>query len=229
MAGEIDIAIKAVGLGALVFAYRQLLTNTRAHLFTVYKDTFAMLEEPALRVARQWVYEMKDRACFETEKWIDMAESPPDAKGDQLKHWEHKQHAERTLRLFDKLALLVREGRVPLNFIARFYARPVLLCWYQLSPYVEALRKRRQQPGHHWEYENLVFNIVIPALKGDEVRGGLAIWKGVALHDGLCTAHVAGTTVNLVGQERLGFRDKDYGPPLNTWVLSEDPDSPFGP
>ncbi len=116
------------------------------------------------------------------------------ASGDHVPHgavrdkiyWEgspdpsDRDAADTVSRSFDQLGLLVREGAVPLNIIAHFYASPVLRCWYKLQPYVGVERWKRNQNGHLWEWENLVLRIVIPRIKA-----GNGIWRGISAHDGL--------------------------------------------
>jgi hypothetical protein len=125
--------------------------------------------------------------------------------------------AERTARAFDRLGLLVREGRIPVDLIARFYVTPILRCWYKLGPYIVKVRDKRQQKGHMWEFENLVFAIVKP-----RVTLGRGVWKNVKAHEGLeaYKEAVDATPINLLHEiEPPKFRDNDYQPPERLWHL----------
>ena len=64
--------------------------------------------------------------------------------------------AELVARAFDRFGLLIREGQVPVNILARFYVSPGLGCWYQLSRNLNAVRARRNQTGHMWEWEKQI-------------------------------------------------------------------------
>src|SRR5437667_302215 len=91
----------------------------------------------------------------------------------------YKRQAEAIARALDQLGYLVREGIVRLNVIARFYSYPTLKCWYELSPYVAAVRTARNQPGHMWEWENLVKKVI------EGARTDTGLWKGTLEHDNL--------------------------------------------
>jgi hypothetical protein len=98
---------------------------------------------------------------FQTEHWLEL-DSPGHLWSEQEQEpWkQNRAKAELISRALDQLGYLVREGIVPLNVVARFYSYPTLKCWYQLSPYVAAVRKSRGQIGHMWEWENLVTKIM---------------------------------------------------------------------
>jgi hypothetical protein len=109
-------------------------------------------------------------------------------------------------RALDQLGYLVREGIVPLNVVARFYSYPTLRCWYQLSPYVAAIRVSRKQPGHMWEWENLVWKII----KG--ARSGAGIWTGALEHDNLRDY------AQKIEERTKDFpKARDWNPPDRSW------------
>lgn len=174
------IAALLVGGGGgitLFFAAWQLAIRRRAHLLEVYRHAFDLLDSPEIRTARRFVYKM-DRNVYEAEHWLDLDKFEKEAEHDKWNH--HLEMAELVARAFDRLGLLIREGRVPVNILARFYASPALRCWYQLAPYLNAARTRRNQTGHMWEWENLIFEIIRPGL-----RSNVGVWKGVSKHDKL--------------------------------------------
>jgi hypothetical protein len=136
----------------------------RIRLFDIYKTVFEMIDEEGMREARHYVQDDMEMDAYSAEKenWLEI-ESPAKHRGEDWKL--DKERAERVARAFDRLGLMVREGRVPINMVARFYSRPTLLCWQKLSPYIRTQRQKRKQPGHMWEWENLVFEILIPGLR----------------------------------------------------------------
>ncbi|MBI1788085.1 MAG: hypothetical protein HYR60_11120 [Acidobacteria bacterium] len=147
------------GLLAILFTIRQLATQHRAHMLEIYRQVFRILDD--IRSERHYVQNMHRQALLADEA---------------------KEKAEKVFRSFDQLGFLVREGRIPVDIVARSYARPILMAWYQLAPYVIHVRREREQPGHGWEWQNLVYNIVVKGL-----RANFGVWKGVLQHDNLGT------------------------------------------
>jgi hypothetical protein len=182
---------------AVVFYREQARAATQEHRNNVHQLVFERLDSSEIRAARHFVYSIdtalnngkledlpplnKDNFAFQKEHWMLLG-SPGFALGTPAERtlWqEHKDNAERVARALDQLGYLVREGIVPLNVVARFYTYPTLKCWYKLSPYVRAIRETREQFGHMWEWENLVWKII----KG--ARDGKGIWEGTLDHDNL--------------------------------------------
>jgi hypothetical protein len=202
----VQVLLGGGGVVTLAFAAAHLSARRRAHLLEVYRHTFDLLDDPTVRDARHYVYEIQ-RDAFETEHWMDLENFKIDPQYNGWK--ENKGKAERVARTFDQLGLLLREGRIPTNIIARFYASPILRCWYQLSPYIGAVRARRNQPGHMWEWENLVFEIVAVRLKKNK-----GTWKGARNHDNL------ESQIQAVEHERdVIRRDKEYKPGIHLWEI----------
>ena len=205
------LAVKGIlggsGLAAFVFTAAQLATRRRAHILELYRQAFPMLDEPEMREARNYVTKVMGADAYKCEHRLDIDahRSVPD-----YAVWkEHKKQPEIVGRVFDQLGLLMREGRLPLNILARFYASPALRCWCRLRDYIDATRDSRPQPGHFWEWENLIFEIIIPSLESD--RG---IWEGVSKHDVL--EHLREEAKH--GRETL-HRDTSYSPSGQTWEL----------
>jgi hypothetical protein len=227
----LDLCIKALALLGIGIAVRQLLVSRRTHLFDVYREAMKLLDDDEVRAARNWVYDSL-RTLYDTEDWVSLKAKPskPEASLNsvpleerlkayerELERYSHKQMAERTARAFDRLGLLVREGRIPVDLIARFYVTPILRCWYKLEPYIVKVRDKRQQKGHMWEFENLVFAIVKP-----RVTSGRGVWKNVNAHEGLeaYKEAVDATPINLLREiQPPKFRDNDYQPPERLWHL----------
>ena len=175
-------------LSALYFYRKQAEASTKEHLSNIHLAVFERLDAKEIRSARHYVYAMDqivdaegkwrerkpeemDELAFRTESWL--AQESGGAKSDG------KGKAEIVARALDQLGYLVREGIVPVNVVARFYTFPTLRCWYQLCPYVYAIRDERDQLGHMWEWENLVERIINGA------RGGKGVWEGTSAHDNL--------------------------------------------
>jgi hypothetical protein len=203
----IAIATVVGGLAALVTgvsAYRglryykeQASAATRDHLNSVHHSIFERLDKPEVRTARHYVYGMDTRVnskgepedrepldmvnlAFSKQNWLTLGSDDCQASDKDKASWnDNKKKAEIIARALDQLGYLVREGIVPLNVVARFYSYPTLRCWYQLSPYIAAVRTARNQRGHMWEWENLVKKII----KGARTDQGL--WKGTLEHDNL--------------------------------------------
>ena len=206
IADAATVVLALTGLIALPFAAGQLSAGKRAHLLDVYKQTFEMLDRPEIRTARRYVYHELKPDTHKREFWLGEG---AEAKHLKPEHKEHREMVELIARSFDQLGLLIREGRVPVNILARFYASPALRCWCKLTPYIEACRSKRNQPGHLWEWENLVFKIIGPGLDADN-----GVWKGVSSHDGLKTVmHEA----RLAHDQML--RDVEYSPRTTLWEL----------
>lgn len=205
------VGVVALGFGLSIWQFR---SQTKTQLLALYSQVFLMVD--GIRSDRHYIASAnfarstKDAPAIDTyiaECWLDPAAlaSHPD--------WaDHRASAERVFRAFDQLGLLIREGRVPLNAITRFYVRPILEAWYKLGPYIKAVRDKKDQPSHGWEFENLVYDIILPNLKLN--RG---LWEGVQGHD---FPHGAATTwLNVLiseGPDPQG--DTTYKPPKNIWI-----------
>jgi hypothetical protein len=162
------VQLLVVALGFTI-AIRQFRLQSRAHLLELHRQVFRMVDDS--RVQRHQVYSLDRNSTFQDESWL--SDAPPTGVT-----WARKDAAEEVFRAFDQLGLLVREGRVPVNIISRFYVVPILGCWYQLSPYIRATRNLRRQPSHGWEFENLVHRIILPGIAADN-----GVWEGVKSHD----------------------------------------------
>jgi hypothetical protein len=202
----LDYAVKVTGLLTLFVLIRQLriqqrshLVTQRAHMVDVYRNVFEIMDKPTIREARRFLYKYKDADRERVRADLDRDE-PMKAKVEEL------------VRAFDQLGLLVREGQVPVDVVARFYASPAMRCWFILIPYVLAEREYRGQPGHLWEWENLVRRIIEPGL----VQGG--VWNGVAVHDAL------GGWAEKIERDAKGdlykrFSDDVYSPGARLWEI----------
>jgi hypothetical protein len=228
----LDLCFKALTLVGIGVAVRQLLISRRSHLFDVYREAMKLLDSDDVRSARNWVYDISPN-LFDTEGWISLNAKPTEPKTslpgldlearlrlyeEELERYNHKQMAERTARAFDRFGLLVREGRIPIDLVSHFYVTPILRCWYRLAPYIVRVRDKRQQKGHMWEFENLVFAVV-----KNRVKSGRGVWKNVVAHEGLeaYKATADAVPINLLREiQPPHFRDNDYDPPENLWHLS---------
>lgn len=197
------------GVVALALTIYQLAVRRRAHVLELYRQAFAMMDGGGLNEVRDYVHNLKDRDTYEKENWLAL---DPHRSHPNYALWkEHRDIAERVARSFDQLGLLVREGYMPVNVVASFYAFPALRCWHNLQPYINAIRsaRGRTQRGHMWEWQNLVFGIMIPGLKSDT-----GVWRGVSAHDNLQT---------LIQETEREFanmiKDSDYKPGDRAWVL----------
>lgn len=175
----IGFILGAGGLLGAFIIFGQLSQQKKSHLFSVYHNVICMLDDINVRAARHYVYNM-NRDAFDKEGWLTL-DTITDS-GNNIIYIDNKSKAEITCRQFDKLGLLIREGIVPINIVALFYSYPALKCWYQLAPYIRAVRseKGRHQNGHMWHFEHLCRDIMIPCLKKEKT-----CWKGVILHDDL--------------------------------------------
>jgi hypothetical protein len=207
----IVLLLGGTGALALFFTAYQSATRRRAHMLEVFRQVFNMMDASDvadIRDARRFVYQVH-RTAYQAEHWLEL----DNYKNDHNYHtWKiNYARAERVARSFDQLGLLIREGLLPINILARFYASPAVRCWYQLSPYVNALRApgARNQPGHMWEWENLVCNIIIPRFRND--RGS---WRGVSRHDML-----EDYAAKILHEREQMIRDKDYSPPQRIWEV----------
>ena len=164
-----------------------------------------------IRCERHYLRLIDREETYKTESWLDLAVV---AQHGDLK--AHRAQAEKVVRSFDQLGFLVREGRVPVDTIARFNVVPILHAWYALSPYVLAVRKQRGQPSHAWHFENLVYGIMLPGL--DSGRGP---WRGVLAYDFPETDKERHTWLNVVRGERPSSGDCAPGYPgrVRLWNL----------
>jgi hypothetical protein len=228
-----DLCLKALALVGVIVALfqwrtanRQLrianhqrATADRTHLFNVYAKALDLLDETEMRTARNWVYKM-DSDAFKPQRegWIAMLAEPPESEVSRREAWKNKQRAEKVARGFDRLGLLVREGRIPINLVARFYVTPILRCWINLRPYVEAVRKDRSQNGHMWEFENLAVEIV---LKGAQSDAG--VWRGVREHENLrmYQASHASDPIDLLENTKHAAGWHAAYAPVRLWIIEE--------
>lgn len=206
---------------AIFYYHEQARAATAEHLNNVHQLIFERLDSSEIREARHYVYdldtfeidgEVKELLPSETsgftyqsEQWLLL--STPKFKGseEQKEQWKkNKAKAERVARALDQLGYLVREGIVPLKVVARFYTYPTLKCWYKLCPYIGAIRNRRGQLGHMWEWENLVKKI-IAGYGTDE-----GIWKGTRNHDNL---QEYGDMIVARTSPKTFPRDENWNPP----------------
>ena len=198
-----------VVLLGFTISIRQFLIQTRTHLLALYQQVFKMIDD--IRKDRHYLAssEVDRLKTFVDENWVDSFEC---AKNDLWR--EHRTSAELVFRNFDQLGLLIREGRVPLDAIARFNLRPILQAWYLLGPYVKAVRKSRSQPSHGWEFENLVYRIILPGIEGN--RG---LWNGAEAHDFQSgSASEWFQTIRKEGLDPGG--DLKYSPPVRLWTVN---------
>lgn len=209
-----QLVLVAVAAWALIYYRAQAKFNRlqvnfakQDHLSGVYRFVFEIVDSKQDRDARHVVYEMHPSAGNNVS-----LEKVRDAQ-----YWngspsmQDKDAADTVARAFDRLGLLVREGVVPLNIIAHFFASPAIRCWYKLQPFVGVERDKRMQNGHLWEWENMVFQTLIP-----NIQAGEGIWKGVSKHDGL----------EVLCNEILDQKhkapipsDRAYSPASKLWVL----------
>ena len=213
----IKLLLAIAGLAALLFGAAQLAVRRRAHLYDIYRHIFAMMDE-GLREPRHYVYSLDGKdgkggsrtETFETEQWTCNAKDQMNGDAEKVNlWWKHRCHAECVCRAFDQLGLLVREGRVPLNLIAHFYVHPILKCWYLLLPYICIVRTKRDQPGHMWEFRNLVHSIVIPGLES-----GKGVWRGQLEHD-----LPDKSLLEKIKKAPESPRDSAYAPGSHTWTI----------
>ncbi|HUZ45486.1 MAG TPA: DUF4760 domain-containing protein [Terriglobia bacterium] len=156
---------------AFLATIHQLGIRARAHLLDVYRQAITMMD--GIREDRHYVATIKREETYKDEHWLDKSEC------DKNEDWKkHRESAEKVFRHCDQLGLLVREGRIPVNVVARFYVRPILQAWDHLRPYIIEVRKKRPQPSHGWEFEHLVHHIILPGMEHN--RG---VWKGVEEHE----------------------------------------------
>ena len=198
MFAAVIAVVTAIGaIVALYFYHQQASAARRDHLSNVHQLIFERLDAREIRAARHYVYsldtivnsngDLADRLpldttnlTYEVEHWLILGSPGPTKETEQQHAWQqNKAKAETVARALDQLGYLVREGIVPLNVVARFYSYPTLRCWYKLSPYIAAIRRSRKQPGHMWEWENLVRKIINGA------RSRTGVWKGTLEHDNL--------------------------------------------
>jgi hypothetical protein len=215
-------------LVALGYYRKQAAASTRDHLNNVHQLVFQRLDATEVREARHYVYaldttvnekgELTERdpsdtagLTYENEYWLALGSPACPGSADRQEQWKkNRAKAELIARALDQLGYLVREGIVPLNVVARFYSYPTLRCWYQLSPYIAAIRNNRGQPGHMWEWENLVRRII----EGAELNRG--IWKGTSDHDNL---KAYATKIALRSGVDAFPKDLKWNPPDCSWTV----------
>jgi len=204
------LTLVLVGVGGWI-AIRQLRTRNRAHLFEVYREVFGMID--GVRTERHYLRSINREETFVAENWLDLTKCATDPE------WmKHRGLAEKVFRTFDQLGLLVRQGRVPLDAIAPFCVVPILRAWYDLWPYIRAVRRQRRQPSHGWHFENLVYGIVLPGL--DQNSG---IWEGVREHDFPSTDPDSQRWLNEIRNSRPTDADSSRGYPQRArlWKLGK--------
>lgn len=193
------------GLVTLLLAIATLLIRRRSLLFDVYLKTLAAMDEPDLRRARNFVYSL-DPSKPKTDGWLALPSIGRPEERSQA-HLE-RDAADMLARSLDRLGLFAREGLVPLNLVARFYSRPILVCWLNLCVYIQDVRDARKQQGHMWEFEHLALDIVLVGLERNT-----GIWKGVKNHDEL------DGTVRALLQRRRSRSDQAYLPGDRLWII----------
>lgn len=247
-------ALGGGGFIGIYFSFRQLSVGRRHHLYQLYRDVLDRMDLPEMRTARSYVYELQ-RDAFNTEGWLVVTPpstaslaTPAEleefekriggALPGKLKELfvgasavssaaaEHRAKAERVARSFDQLGLLVREGKLPEDLLARFYAFPVLKCWHNLAPFIRELRKTegggRSQPGHFWEFENLAMNVVLRGCESKWFRGP---WRGVKQHDdlaGLCNTLRAEGSASYIPDHADRDSWRQYRPLGRRWRVARD-------
>lgn len=223
-----NLALVMTGIGALYFYARQARAARKEHVANVYRLAFERIDTPEIRAARHYVYAMDLRKHPGTDEWGDPEPEGIAGLTFQREQWteldvlrsddlnlkkarDHRGEAEKIARALDQLGFLVREGIVPLNIVACFYAYPTLRCWYLLMPYIDALRKKRKQKGHMWEWEKLAGKIM------DYATREKGIWKGSLDHDDLkiLIKNVAtrSRALNLL-------TDTQWAPPDKSWTYT---------
>jgi hypothetical protein len=221
---KIDIIYKIImaclGFTAFFIACANWISGRRAHLLHVYTEIFDLLDKPEMRDARSYVTKLREKdestqrieALMEKEHWVDknFYQLSKDPNFPDYKKWKiNRDMVEKVTRSFDHLGLLVREGKVPINLLARFYASPAIRCWFSLNKYIHEVRITRNQNGHLWEWENLIEKIIIPGLHSNE-----GVWEGVKEHDGLLP-YIQKISLELPSMQR----DEIYKPPIQLWEI----------
>jgi hypothetical protein len=214
-----QIIMVCIGLIAFFVACANWAIGRRAHYLNVYTEIFKLFDYPEMRAARSYVYKLRSKDDIDIAKITTLMKDEhwSDINFDTLKDdpnfsiWkEHRDLIEKVVRSFDQLGLLVREGKVPINLLAQFYASPALRCWFSLTLYVDDVREVRKQKGHLWEWENLIKSVVIPGLNKDK-----GVWKGIKAHDELQKY------IDKFEYEwpRMKNRDLNYKPSSHIWEI----------
>jgi hypothetical protein len=118
------------------------------------------------RSLRQSERSLRFNACFQT---MEMLEKTRDARhllenkvtvASSDKNLSNltpaeKERLDELVKSYDKLALLVKYGTVPLEFVLDYYSRGIVVTWNRLHPWIEEERIKRHQPGHMKLFELL--------------------------------------------------------------------------
>ncbi len=197
------------GLLGFFFALATLSVRRKLHLFDVYREVMNMMDSQEIYADRRYVYSLSETA-YEEGNWLAL--NPDDLESAEA--LRQRTRVDRVLKAFDHLGLLVREGQVPVDIIARFYVRPALDVWARTGRYISSKRvhkPEREHRGYLWEFENLVFNVIIPGVESEKTP-----WDGVKDHDDLeeLMRHLKTTFGNMP-------RDHKYAPRQRLWAIAK--------
>src|SRR3989339_392560 len=211
------IVMASLGITAFFIACANWTSGRRAHLLNVYTKIFELLDNKEMRDARSYVTKLRAidesnkriELLIEEEHWVDK-DFHQLSKNPDFNNWKvNREKIEQVTRSFDHLGLLVREGKVPINLLAQFYASSAIRCWFSLNPYIKAVRKARNHNGHLWEWENLIEKVIIPGLHSNK-----GVWKGIKEHDGLLP-YIQEIALELPLMQRYD----SYKPPIKLWEI----------
>jgi len=107
-----------------------------------------------LRAARHYLRSINRNETLVEENWLDRAKCATNPQWMQ-----QRDDAEKVFRTFDQLGLLVRQGRVPLDAIAPYCVIPILRAWYDLWPYMRAVRRLYRLDWMRTDFPRLIPSI----------------------------------------------------------------------
>lgn len=207
--GVIGLLIQLIALNSNIREQnKQFRLKAQSHLSDIFRYTLNMGDET--RDQRQYVHDIEENQnVFIEEAWLSLPKTEKEVPPEQRIYFYHMKNADSVCRTFDRMGLLLREGVIPVDVVAHFYASPIIRSWYTLYKYIEALRKKKRQQGHFWEFENMVYKFLIPNLQKNE-----GIWKGVEEHDQLQEK------ILHIQKNPLKESDVRFSPPDHYWYLN---------
>jgi hypothetical protein len=121
------------------------------------------------RSLKQSERSLRFNACYQTMEMIEKTRDarhllenkvPKDVSDKSLSNLtvEEKKQLDELVKSFDKLALLVKYGTVPLEFVLDYYSHAIVVTWHRLQPWIYEERLKRNQPGHMKLFELLAIH-----------------------------------------------------------------------
>jgi hypothetical protein len=144
---------------ALFYAWQQVRAARKELRLGAVWEIFRELDSAPTRAARGYIYKNRELYKALTGQETALAKLPNEA-------WRH---AEAVSNAFDRIGYVVHQGLLPENLITDGYYHIIARSWIVLEPFIEAVRKSRNQENYQPYFEYLAMRVFDRYMSRDEV------------------------------------------------------------